>query len=243
MNTIVICEKVSFTYDGGPTVLEQVDLTIEDGEFLGLVGPNGGGKSTLLKILLGLLEPTAGRVQVLGRTPARACGELGYVPQFAAFPRDFPISVTEMVLQGRLNHSRILGGYRAPDHEVTRQAMTETGVWDMRTRPIGRLSGGQLQRALIARALATQPRILVLDEPTASIDPKAEKGIFDLLRELKQRMTIIVVSHDIGFISQYVTRVACLNRRLVCHTTSELTGEMIRELYGSPVKMINHVTR
>jgi zinc transport system ATP-binding protein len=243
MNPIVIFERVSFSYGGEPMVLEEVDLSIEEGEFLGLVGPNGGGKSTLLKILLGLLEPMAGRVEVLGRTPARACGELGYVPQFAAFPRDFPISVAEVVLQGRLSHSRLWGGYRAVDREVTREAMMETGVWEIRARPIGSLSGGQLQRALIARALATQPRILVLDEPTASIDPTTEKGIFDLLRELKQRMTIIVVSHDIGFISHYVTRVACLNHRLVCHTTSELTGEMIRELYGSPVRMIKHDTR
>jgi zinc transport system ATP-binding protein len=239
MSPIVSFEGVSFTY-GGPTVLEQVDLAIEEGEFLGLVGPNGSGKSTLLKILLGLLKPTAGRVQVLDRTPAQARNVLGYVPQFAAFPRDFPISAEEVVLQGRLSHTRLLGGYRAADREVARQALMETGVWNLRLRPIGSLSGGQLQRVLIARALATQPRLLILDEPTASIDPRAEEDIFDLLKELKVRMTILVVSHDIGFISQYVTRIACLNRTLVCHTTSELTGEMIQQLYGAPVRMIHH---
>lgn len=239
MNPIVTFEGVSFTY-GGPTVLDQVDLAVEEGEFLGLVGPNGGGKSTLLKILLGLLEPTAGQVLVLGQNPARARRDLGYVPQFAAFPRDFPISAGEVVLQGRLCPARLLGSYRAADREFARQALKETGVWELRGRPIGSLSGGQLQRVLISRALATQPRLLILDEPTASIDPRAEKDIFDLLKELKARMTILVVSHDIGFISQYVTRIACLNRTLVCHTTSELTGEMIQQLYGAPVRMIRH---
>ena len=239
MTPIVISEGVSFSY-GGPMVLEQVDLTVDEGEFVGLVGPNGGGKSTLLKILLGLLEPGSGRVQVLGRTPARARSALGYVPQFAAFPRDFPITAEEVVLQGRLGRAQLLGGYRTADREVARQSLMETGVWELRARPIGSLSGGQLQRVLIARALATQPRLLILDEPTASIDPRAEMDIFDLLKELKARMTILVVSHDIGFISQYVTRIACLNRTLVCHTTSELTGEMIQQLYGAPVRMIRH---
>jgi zinc transport system ATP-binding protein len=240
MNPVVIIEDVSFTY-GGPMVLEHVDLTIEEGEFMGLVGPNGGGKSTLLKILLGLLDPTAGRVQVLGRAPAQARRDVGYVPQFAAFPRDFPISAEEVVLQGRLGRTRLLGGYRRVDHELARQAMVENEVWDVRARPIGSLSGGQLQRVLLARALATQPRMLILDEPTANIDLRGEKDIFDLFKALTTRLTILVVSHDIGFITQYVTHVACLNRTLVCHTTSELTGEMIQALYGAPVRMIRHV--
>jgi zinc transport system ATP-binding protein len=240
MNPVVVFADVSFTY-GGPMVLEHVDLTIEEGEFMGLVGPNGGGKSTLLKILLGLLDPTAGRVQVLGRAPAQARRDVGYVPQFAAFPRDFPISAEEVVLQGRLGRTRLLGGYRRVDHELARQAMVENEVWDVRARPIGSLSGGQLQRVLLARALATQPRMLILDEPTANIDLRGEKDIFDLFKALTTRLTILVVSHDIGFITQYVTHVACLNRTLVCHTTSELTGEMIQALYGAPVRMIRHV--
>jgi len=242
MNPIVIFKGVSFSY-GGPTVLEEVNLTVEEGEFLGLVGPNGSGKSTLLKILLGLLEPSAGQVQVLGGSPAQARGAIGYVPQFASFSHDFPISAGEVALQGRLSHARLFGRYRAEDREIARQALMETYVWDLRDQPIGSLSGGQLQRVLLARALATQPKLLILDEPTASIDPRAEEDIFDLLKKLKSRMTIFVVSHDIGFISQYVTRIACLNRTLVCHTTSALTGEMIQQLYGSPVHMIRHTTR
>ncbi len=239
MSPVVVIENVSFTY-GGPLVLEHVDLTVEEREFLGVVGPNGGGKSTLLKILLGLLEPASGTVRLLGREPVRARREVGYVPQFATFPREFPISAEAVVLQGRLGRARFLGGYGGLDREIARRAMREAEVLELRTRAIGTLSGGQLQRVMIARALASEPRILLLDEPTANIDLRAEKDIFDLLNHLRARMTILVVSHDIGFISQYVTRVACLNRTLICHTTSELTGEIIQQLYGAPVRIIRH---
>jgi zinc transport system ATP-binding protein len=238
---VIVLENVSFAYDGVPA-LEDVSLEIEDGEFLGLVGPNGGGKSTLLRIVLGLLAADSGRVSVLGVPPAQARGEIGYVPQFATFRRDFPVTVEDTVLLGRLGKTRALFGYRAHDRALARRAMDETGVAELRTRPIETLSGGQLQRVLIARALAGEPRILLLDEPTSNIDLRAEVDIFDLLKTLNARMTIVVVSHDIGFISQYVTLVACLNRTLLCHTASPISGELIEQLYGTPVRMIRHVT-
>jgi zinc transport system ATP-binding protein len=237
----ITLEHVSFAYDGVPA-LEDVSLEVAEGEFLGLVGPNGGGKSTLLRIVLGLLVPDAGRTNVFGLPPVRARGALGYVPQFAAFRRDFPVTVEETVLLGRLGKTRALFGYSAQDREVAHRVMEETGVTELSARPIGTLSGGQLQRTLIARALAGEPRILLLDEPTANIDLRAEGDIFDLLKTLSARMTIVVVSHDIGFISQYVTLVACLNRTLLCHTTSPLAGEMIEQLYSAPVRMIRHAT-
>jgi zinc transport system ATP-binding protein len=239
--SVIALENVSFAYAGVPA-LEDVSLEVEEGEFLGLVGPNGGGKSTLLKLVLGLLAPDAGRVSVLGLAPARSRGAIGYVPQFAAFRRDFPVTVEDTVLLGRLGKTRLLFGYRSEDREVARHAMEETGVAALAARPIETLSGGQLQRTLIARALAGEPRILLLDEPTANIDLRAEVDIFDLLKALNARMTIVVVSHDIGFISQYVTRIACLNRTLLCHTTSPISGELIEQLYGAPVRMIRHVT-
>ena len=156
--------------------------------------------------------------------------------------RDFPVTVEETVLLGRLGKTRALLGYRAHDRALARRAMGETGVAELRARPIGTLSGGQLQRVLIARALAGEPRILLLDEPTANIDLRAEVDIFDLLKTFNARMTIVVVSHDIGFISPYVTRIACLNRTLLCHTASPISGEQIERLYGAPVRMIRHVT-
>ena len=237
---VITLEDVSFGYDG-LLVLEHVNLTVEPGEFLGLVGPNGGGKSTLLKIVLGLLEPAAGRVTVLGRRPVEARQAIGYVPQFASFPRYFPVSVEETVLLGRLGKTRSIIGYGKADKETARQAMAETGIDDLHKRPINALSGGQVQRVLIARALVSESGILILDEPTSNIDMRAETDIFDLLKRLNTRMTIVVVSHDIGFISQYVSRIACLNRTLLCHSSSPITGDVIDQLYGTRVQMIHHV--
>lgn len=242
MNTkpVIRIEEVSFSY-GGPPVLEQVSLEVEEREFLGLVGPNGGGKSTLLNVVLGLLEPTSGTVSVLGRSPRDARRAIGYVPQQATFARDFPISVEDAILLGRLGKTRVIGGYRRQDRDLALQAMQEVEIDDLRNRRVGTLSGGQFQRMLIARALVADPQIMILDEPTANIDLRVEEDIFDLFKELNKRMTLIVVSHDIGFISQYVTRVACLNRTLVCHRTADITGEVIDKLYGTPVRMIQHV--
>lgn len=240
MKPIIELKDVSFSYDIGPPALEHVTLAVEEGEFLGLVGPNGGGKSTLLKLVLGLLRPGSGEVHVAGHEPQAARKLIGYVPQYARFARDFPISVEETVLLGRLGATRLLGGYRAADREVAHRVMKETEVLDLAGRPLGTLSGGQLQRVLVARALACEPRILILDEPTANIDQRAETEIFDLFQVLNRRMTIVVVSHDIGFISRYVTRVACLNRTLLCHRPAPIGAEMIERLYGIPVQRIPH---
>ncbi len=239
MTALIKLENVSFSY-GGATVLQDIDLEIEQGEFLGLVGPNAGGKSTLLKLMLGLIKPSRGRVTLFGKSPRTGRVKIGYCPQYTQFSRNYPITVEEVVLLGRLGKARVLGGYSKQDREIARSAMRSTEVESIRTENISDLSGGQLQRVLIARALACEPEVLILDEPTANIDQRVEVDIFQLLKQFNERMTIIVVSHDIGFISEYVTRVACLNRTLVCHETSELTGESIEHLYGSHVSMIEH---
>ncbi|MGF1615196.1 MAG: metal ABC transporter ATP-binding protein [Gammaproteobacteria bacterium] len=234
-------DQVSFSYPSSRNlVLEDVSLRVQSGEFLGIVGPNGGGKTTLLKLILGLLEPSRGRVMVQGSLPALARRQVGYVPQATTFSRDFPISVQEVVLLGRLGRTRLIGGYTARDRRIVQQALEKTEMLPLRDQRLGNLSGGQLQRALIARALASEPNMLILDEPTANIDLRGEKDIFDLLQALQSKQTIIVVSHDIAFISTYVTRVACLNRTLICHTTEAITGEVIERLYGRPVRLIRH---
>ncbi|WP_041531429.1 metal ABC transporter ATP-binding protein [Syntrophotalea carbinolica] len=240
-DAIISLKDVSFRYEEH-LVLKDVSLTVHEQEFLGIVGPNGSGKSTLLKIMLGLLEPQKGEVSIFGTTPAEARLRIGYVPQFATFDRNFPISVRETVLQGRLGKTRLIGGYRRQDYQRAQQALEEVELADLAKRPLTALSGGQLQRVLIARALACQPEVLILDEPTAHIDPKIEEGVFELLKRLNQRLTVLVVSHDIGFITRYITRVACLNRTLVCHATSEITGEMIEQLYGGPLRAVHHDT-
>ena len=242
MSTAPVIELsgVSFAYGTVP-VLQDVELAVAPGEFLGIVGPNAGGKSTLLKLILGLLEPVAGRVRVLGRRPQAASPAIGYVPQYPAFARDFPVTVEQVVLTGRLGRGRLLGGYRREDREMARWVMTQTEIADLAPRRIATLSGGQLQRVLVARALACEPQILILDEPTANIDMRVESDIFDLLRVLNQRMTILVVSHDVAFISAYVRRVACVNRTLLCHATESIDGQVIQDLYGGEVRHVAHV--
>ncbi|MCG6943653.1 MAG: metal ABC transporter ATP-binding protein [Thiohalocapsa sp.] len=231
-----------FAYGTLP-VLENVTLQVAEGEFLGIVGPNAGGKSTLLKLILGLLKPQAGRVRVLGQPPQRARRQIGYVPQYPGFARDFPISVEDVVLMGRFGLGFRVGPWTRADRDAAAAALREVEALDLRGRQVGTLSGGQLQRVLLARALVGEPRLLILDEPTANIDQRLEGEIFELLAVLKHRLTIVVVSHDIAFISGYVTRVACLNRTLVCHTTGSIDGQMIQDLYGEDVRRIQHAHR
>lgn len=244
---VIEVRDVSFAYDTVP-VLSAIDLQVEDGEFIGIVGPNAGGKSTLLKLILGLVEPQAGSIRVLGESPRRASRLLGYVPQYPSFPRDFPITVEQVVQLGCLGKRQASRAaalfapqrHSAADREAVSTALAEVEAERIRHRQIGSLSGGQLQRVLLARALAAEPRILILDEPTANIDQRLEGEIFDLLNHLNERMTILVVSHDVAFISSYVRRVACINQTLVCHHTDSIDGDVIKDLYGEDVRMVAH---
>lgn len=247
MRPVIDIQALSFSY-GSLSTLSDIDLQVAEGEFLGIVGPNAGGKSTLLKLILGLLQPQSGDVRVLERSPASASRLLGYVPQYPSFPRDFPITVEQVVQLGRLGQRRRDNCWQGlwptrvsrADHAAVRSALAEVEAEDLAKRQIGSLSGGQLQRVLLARALVGEPRILILDEPTANIDQRLEGEIFDLLKAINERMTILVVSHDVAFISQYVSRVACVNQTLVCHQTDAVDGTVIQELYGDKVRMIAH---
>jgi len=245
---VVEMHGVDFSYGGAP-VLQDIALQVHAGEFLGIVGPNAGGKSTLLQIILGLLVPQAGRVAVLGTRPDLAARRIGYVPQYPKFSRDFPISVEQVVQLGRVAHRRKrrfgfgmwLPVFRQHgDCCLATQALAEVEADDLARRQIGSLSGGQLQRVLLARALVGEPEMLILDEPTANIDQRVESEIFDLLARLNEQMTILVVSHDVAFISRYVRRVACVNRTLVCHRTDAINGRLIADLYGEDVRMVAH---
>jgi zinc transport system ATP-binding protein len=244
---IIEMASVDFSYGAAPVLL-NIDLEVEQGEFLGIVGPNAGGKSTLLKLILGLLRPQAGRIRVLDKEPRDASRRLGYVAQYPSFPRDFPVTVEQVVLLGRLGAGRAAGrlGMLRPwrlshaDRLAADKALAEVEADDLAHRQIGSLSGGQLQRVLLARALVGEPEILILDEPTANMDHRLEGEIFDLLNELNTRMTILVVSHDVAFVSNYVSRVACINRTLVCHRTDAIDGQVIQDLYGENVRMIAH---
>ncbi|MEW6443333.1 MAG: ABC transporter ATP-binding protein [bacterium] len=235
----VALENVSFRYDGR-WILEEVTLEIAEREFLGLIGPNGSGKSTLLKLILGLRRPQKGRVLVYGNRPEEARGWIGYVPQHLSFDRSFPVTAMDVVLMGRLGVNRGLRRYGRADRTAAEEVLEQVGVAALGKRAIGTLSGGELQRVFIARALVSKPRLLILDEPTTGVDIDTEKAVYELLKELNQKMTIILVTHELNFVSAYVKRVACLARRLVCHPTDEVPESLYGSLYLTPIKMVRH---
>jgi zinc transport system ATP-binding protein len=236
---VVALEGVSFAYRGQPA-LDDVSLTVEAGDTLAILGPNGSGKTTLLKVILGLLEPDRGRVRVFGEPPVRARGRVGYVPQRFAFDPEFPIRVLDVALMGRLAARRPFRRFDAADRAIALAALDRVEMKALALRPIGALSGGQVQRVLIARALALKPRLLLLDEPTASLDERIGGSVWDLLGELSREMAIVCVSHDIGAISRHVRKVACLNVRLYAHPSQQLTPEILEATYGCPVELVAH---
>ena len=226
-------------YDSEP-VLEDINLSVRELDFIGLIGPNGGGKTTLFKVLLGLLPPVRGEVRVMGQSVEEGRRHIGYVPQSVEFDRDFPISVWEATRMGRLGHRRLLQRYTAEDDEIVAQALRSVDMLDLRDHPIGELSGGQRQRVYIARALATEPRILLLDEPMASVDPQVSAGVYELLNRLNERITSLMVSHDMSAISSHVKTVGCLNRRLFYHGEKQITPDMLEAAYQCPIDLIAH---
>lgn len=235
---VISMERVSFAYDGTPA-LEDVTLDIQERDFVTIVGPNGGGKTTLLKVILGLLRPSKGVVRVFGEPPRRVRHRVGYTPQHALYDPQFPVTVMDVVLMGRLEH-HWGGRYSKPDRQAAQAALAEMGLTDLEDHPFDSLSGGQRQRALVARALVCSPDLLLLDEPTANVDSRAENRILRILQELNLRMTILMVSHDLGFVSTMVRSVMCVNRSVVVHPTSDITGEIIKDLYGGDYRMVRH---
>ena len=237
--TVVKFTDVNFSYNGAP-VLAGVQFAIPARTFISIVGPNAGGKTTLLKLMLGLLKPDRGRIEIFGLPPVKARPRIGYMPQHVQFDSRFPVSVLDVALMGRLGAGAGIGPYRKADREAALEALRRLEMEDFRRRPFTDLSGGQRQRVLIARALAAEPELLLLDEPTANVDMAVETELFELLHAMSADITIVVVSHDLGFVSQYVESVICVNRRVMVHPTAAVTGEVISALYGADVRMVNH---
>ena len=242
---IVEIKNVWFAYNG-QTVLEDVSLDIQQGDFIAMIGPNGGGKTTLLKLMLGLLKPDKGAIRVLGDSTEKASHHIGYVSQDVHINRSFPITATDVVLMGKLEPNRRWAKSSVQDRDEALDALERMEIESFADSKIGELSGGQRQRVFIARALVTQPKVLLLDEPTASIDAKGQAEFYRLLKELNKDITILVVSHDLVAISTYVKSVACVNKRLHYHHQAEITGEMLEEMYPCtdeevcPVELIAH---
>jgi zinc transport system ATP-binding protein len=221
-------------------VIENINCKIYDGDFFGIIGPNGGGKSTLLKIILGLLNPMEGTVRIFGQLPENGRKNIGYVPQYSEYDKQYPISVWDVVLMGR----RIISGfhplYSAADKKATNEELKRVNMEKYKNRHISELSGGQRQRVFIARALVAKPKILLLDEPTASIDKDLQTNFYKLLKQLNKDVTIVLVTHDIGVISAYVNRVACLNHYIFTHNEKMISKEMLEATYSCPVDLIAH---
>ena len=217
---VIEIRDLTFAYDKD-IVLENVNLTVEEKDFLAIIGPNGGGKSTLLKLILGVNKIQQGTIRVLGEAPHKNLSAIGYVPQNTNINTEFPIKVIEVVLMGHVGEKKPLFGYGKDEIACAMGALAQVGMQDYAQSKIGSLSGGQRQRVMIARALCAHPQILILDEPTSSIDIKGQKEIYELLKMLNENITIIVVSHDISVILEYANKAAHVNRQLSFHDISD----------------------
>lgn len=227
-------KDVSFTYQDVP-VLKDISLDVEEGQFLGVIGPNGGGKTTFLKLIMAFLRPQNGTVLIFGQPPQVSVQTVSYVPQNLRFDKDFPISVIEIVLGGRLAHLPWYGIFRQADKDAALYALEQVGMQDFQQRAFGSLSGGQAQRVLIARALASEPRLLLLDEPTASVDVSAEADIYAILRKLQGKMTILMVTHNLQATIELVEKVVCIQQTLTTLDPRQVCEHFALGLYHAPL--------
>ncbi len=243
--TILEINNLDFSYNG-ESVLEDVSLTVRQKDFIAIIGPNGGGKSTLLKLMLGLLAPVKGTVQVDGKPPQEASRCIGCVPQNVHSNHSFPITAMDVVLMGKLDPQKRSSRKSEANRRDALAALERMEMAAYADKKIGTLSGGQRQRVFIARALVARPKLLLLDEPTASIDTKGQADFYRFLRELNRDITVLVVSHDLLVVSRYVKSVACVNKKLHYHDQAEITGEMLETMYTCsveevcPVELVAH---
>jgi len=228
---VIDVAHVSFAYEKD-LVLDNISLTVEKEDFLAIIGPNGGGKSTFLKLMLGILKPNKGTIRVLGKEPSKNLSSIGYVPQNTNVNTDFPIKVIEVVMMGHVGSKRPLFGYAKEEIACAMGALAQVGMEAYADHKIGSLSGGQRQRVMIARALCAHPSILILDEPTASIDVAGQRDIYELLKALSRSVTIIVVSHDIAVILEYANKAAHINKTLSYHDIPNKEKSFLSHIRG-----------
>lgn len=240
MKIAIEAKNLSFNYESSRKVLQDVNFHIHSGDFVSIVGPNGGGKTTLVLLMLGLLEPTEGEIRVLGLPPVEARKKIGYLAQHINVDIYFPVSVLDVVRMGcadRAGFFRIFGG---ADKTAAMDALQSVGMAELAGRRFSSLSGGQRQRVLIARALASQPEMLLLDEPASNLDVQVGTEFYELLGRLNKTMTIITVSHDMAFVSDYVRTVLCVQGKVAVHPTEKWDEQMMNDLYGGPVRRVRH---
>lgn len=238
MKSVIEIEDLCFAYQD-VNVLQHVSCRVFSGDYVGIIGPNGGGKTTLLKLILGFLKPTSGKIRVFGQPPPADLSRIAYVPQAMRFDKQFPISVLEVVLLGRLSHLPWYGRYSNEDLQAARNALERVGLLSLQHHPFGTLSGGQAQRTLIARALVSNPELLLLDEPTASIDAQAQADIYRVLEDLRGSMTILMVTHDLEAAIKHVKSVLCVQQTVKVFTPQEVCEHFAMGLYHPPLVKIN----
>ncbi len=230
----LILKNISFSYDK-TSILENVNLTIDEGDFIGIFGPNGGGKTTLLQLIMGFLEPNQGKISLWGNSPQENTSFIGYVPQIARFDKQFPITVEEVVQMGCLSKLSFFGTLKPYYKQLVLDSLEKVGMSSFKNNSFGDLSGGQAQRVLIARALVSNPKLLILDEPTASVDPQAEEEIMKILTSLKGSVTILMVTHDLQTILQKVEKLLCVHKHIHTLSPTEVCEHFGLGLYHSPL--------
>ena len=238
---VIELKDVGFSFDSAP-VLRDVNLTILQGDFVAIIGPNGGGKTTLVKIILGLLKPQKGKVRLLGSPPEKSSKRAGYMPQYATGEKDFPIRVIDVVLLGLMGVTGCGPFFKKDERRRAEKALDLVGMLSFAQKRVNELSGGQLQRTLLARALVSDPEILFLDEPMANIDIGGQTKLFDLLGKLNEEMTIVFVTHDVGLLSRHVKSVVCVNQTVFFHPSAQITPEMATMMMGEtcPMELVAH---
>ena len=236
MSALVELRGISASYNGD-LVLENVNLKIREGDFIGVIGPNGGGKTTLLKVILGLIRPLKGEI-VFEESKLKR-NEIGYLPQMPEGDNNFPVSVFDVVLSGLMSLKGSTARMNREDREKAARVLDDLGINHLRNKSLNNLSGGELQRVYLCRALVGSPRLLLLDEPGNFVDTSFEQGFYDKLKELNKTITIMMVSHDVGTISAFVKSFACVNRKLHFHDSGRITKEQLRS-YDCPIQLIAH---
>ena len=241
MNSVIRINGLCAGYNG-KNILSHVDLNVYERDFLGVIGPNGGGKTTLVKCILGLHQPSEGKIRFYKNGQEVHDINMGYLPQYNNIDRKFPISVYEVVLSGLSKQKSIFRKYSSNQHDAVRQIISRMGLEGLEDRAIGALSGGQLQRALLGRALVSNPEVVILDEPDTYIDKRFETKLYSLLEEINKERAIILVSHDIGTVLKNVKTIACVNETVHYHPHTEVPTEWLEEHFGCPIEMLGHGT-
>ncbi len=238
MDALVEIRNLSAGY-GQNIVLRDVNLSIQQFDFVGVIGPNGGGKTTLLKALLGLLSPISGEINFSESMTEGNSHRIGYLPQINNIDRKFPVTVFDVVRSGLMSRKRLTGRYTSSENDQANDLMKEMGISGIRMKAIGELSGGQIQRALLCRALVNNPKLLILDEPNTYVDNRFERDLYEKLKVLNEKLAILLVSHDLGTISTYVKSYACVNGSLHYHSGNKVTPELLKS-YECPIQIISH---